>query len=184
MTYFGVLLQFVVVPILILAALLYRDRQRGHELPVPLRFMSPWLALGALVIIAVVYTTPWDNYLVATRVWWYDPALVTGLTLGWVPIEEYAFFVLQTVLAGLWLLFLARRIPVGESVVETILGLVRSGRPDSSELPLVREHVAWGPGPRASQARAASRPARASAGRPGRAAGRPPRRRRGRRPTA
>jgi len=45
-----------------------------------------------------------------------------------------------------------RRIPVGESVVEAILGLVRSGRPDSSELPLVREHVAWGPGPRASQA--------------------------------
>ena len=23
-----------------------------------------------------VYTTPWDNYLVATNVWWYDPALV------------------------------------------------------------------------------------------------------------
>ncbi len=45
-----------------------------------------------------------------------------------------------------------RRIPVGESVVEAILALVRSGRPDSSELPLVREHVAWGPGPRASQA--------------------------------
>ncbi|MDA0369386.1 MAG: MoxR family ATPase [Proteobacteria bacterium] len=47
---------------------------------------------------------------------------------------------------------LVRRIPVGESVVEAILGLVRAGRPESSELPEVREAVAWGPGPRASQA--------------------------------
>jgi len=47
---------------------------------------------------------------------------------------------------------LVRRIPVGESVVEAILGLVRSGRPDSSEIEEVRRHVAWGPGPRASQA--------------------------------
>ena len=47
---------------------------------------------------------------------------------------------------------LVRRIPVGESVVEAILGLVRNGRPDSSELPEVPKQVAWGPGPRASQA--------------------------------
>ncbi len=47
---------------------------------------------------------------------------------------------------------LVRRIPVGESVVEAILTLVRSGRPDHSEIEEVRRHVAWGPGPRASQA--------------------------------
>ncbi len=47
---------------------------------------------------------------------------------------------------------LVRQIPVGEAVVDGILGLVRSGRPDSSEIPEVRAHVAWGPGPRASQA--------------------------------
>jgi len=35
-------------------------------------------------------------------VWYYDPALVTGLTIGWVPIEEYTFFVLQTLMTGLW----------------------------------------------------------------------------------
>ena len=46
---------------------------------------------------------------------------------------------------------LVRRVPVGKNVVDTILGLVRSGRPDGSELGEVREHVAWGPGPRASQ---------------------------------
>ncbi|MFO1061516.1 MAG: MoxR family ATPase, partial [Dongiaceae bacterium] len=46
---------------------------------------------------------------------------------------------------------LVRRIPVGESVVEAILKLVRAGRPDASGIEEVRRSVAWGPGPRASQ---------------------------------
>jgi MoxR-like ATPase len=46
---------------------------------------------------------------------------------------------------------LVRRIPIGESVVEGILDLVRAGRPETSDIPEVRSHVAWGPGPRASQ---------------------------------
>jgi MoxR-like ATPase len=46
---------------------------------------------------------------------------------------------------------LVRRIPVGESVVEAILKLVRSGRPDESSLAEAK-HISWGPGPRASQA--------------------------------
>jgi MoxR-like ATPase len=47
---------------------------------------------------------------------------------------------------------LIRHIPVGESVVEAILTLVRNGRPEDSPLTGIREQVAWGPGPRASQA--------------------------------
>ncbi len=47
---------------------------------------------------------------------------------------------------------LVRGIPVGEEVVKAILALVRRGRPESSDLPEVIEQVAWGPGPRASQA--------------------------------
>jgi MoxR-like ATPase len=46
---------------------------------------------------------------------------------------------------------LMRRLPVGESVVEAILGLVRSARPGEGE-PSVAGHLAWGPGPRAGQA--------------------------------
>src|SRR5713101_165166 len=46
---------------------------------------------------------------------------------------------------------LVRRIPVGDSVVDAILSLVGSGLPDpAAEGP--RRFVAWGPGPRASQA--------------------------------
>ena len=47
---------------------------------------------------------------------------------------------------------LIRRVPVGDSVVDAILRLVRSGRPETSDVPEVKRHVVWGPGPRASQA--------------------------------
>ncbi|MEQ8193490.1 MAG: MoxR family ATPase [Rhodospirillales bacterium] len=47
---------------------------------------------------------------------------------------------------------LVRHVPVGESVMETILALVREGRPETSKIPEIRQHVDWGPGPRASQA--------------------------------
>jgi len=46
---------------------------------------------------------------------------------------------------------LVRRIPVGESVVEAILALVRSARP-GPEGGETAKLIAWGPSPRASQA--------------------------------
>ncbi len=47
---------------------------------------------------------------------------------------------------------LLRRMPVGDSVVDAILALVRGGRPETSSEEQVRKNVAWGPGPRAAQA--------------------------------
>ena len=47
---------------------------------------------------------------------------------------------------------LVRRIPVGEKVMDAILTLVRAARPDSDHDSGVRGQIAWGPGPRASQA--------------------------------
>jgi MoxR-like ATPase len=44
-----------------------------------------------------------------------------------------------------------RRIPVGESVVEAILSLVRSARPDGSATESMTRFVSWGPGPRADR---------------------------------
>src|SRR6266567_71354 len=46
---------------------------------------------------------------------------------------------------------LVRRLPVGESVVEAILNLVRSARP-GPETGELGKSISWGPGPRASQA--------------------------------
>ncbi|MBB3017833.1 MoxR-like ATPase [Microvirga lupini] len=47
---------------------------------------------------------------------------------------------------------LVRRLPVGESVVEAILDLVRSARPEAERIEGVSDKILWGPGPRASQA--------------------------------
>lgn len=112
MTYFGFLAQFLVVPILLLAALTWYEVRRGLSLPGALTGWPAWRVVAGHILVALIYTTPWDNYLVATGVWFYDPRLVTGLVLGWVPIEEYTFFVLQPLLTSLWLLWLARRLPV------------------------------------------------------------------------
>ncbi|MCP4045126.1 MAG: MoxR family ATPase [Gammaproteobacteria bacterium] len=46
---------------------------------------------------------------------------------------------------------LVRRIPVGKSVVDAILELVRSARPGAKNS-RHEEYISWGPGPRASQA--------------------------------
>ena len=46
---------------------------------------------------------------------------------------------------------LIRRVPVGESVVDAILTLVRGARPETASSDAVKRHVAWGPGPRAAQ---------------------------------
>ncbi len=45
---------------------------------------------------------------------------------------------------------LVRRIPVGESVVNAILELVRSARPGAHDGEM-NQYISWGPGPRASQ---------------------------------
>lgn len=48
---------------------------------------------------------------------------------------------------------LLRRMPVGDSIVEMILDLVRACRPDDESAPdFIKANVSWGPGPRAAQA--------------------------------
>lgn len=119
MTYFGFLARFLLVPIAILLPLVVWQGARGRY-PDGRRAIAPaWVAVLAHVVVAVAYTTPWDNYLVATGVWWYEEYLVTGLTIGWVPIEEYTFFVLQSVLTGLLLLALRPALPPEARPAET-----------------------------------------------------------------
>ncbi len=95
MTYFGFLLGFVLPPIVVLIGLARPTRRH-------------WVGIAALAAITYAWTTPWDNYLVASGVWAYRPAQVSGLTLGFVPIEEYLFFGLQAILGSLWALTLRR----------------------------------------------------------------------------
>ncbi len=70
----------------------------------------------------------------------------TGLTES----ESSEVFTPDTLMAAQ---ALVRQMPVGDTVVEAILDLVRACRPEEpSASDLVRENVGWGPGPRAAQA--------------------------------
>ena len=55
--------------------------------------------LGLIIhlIIAVLYTVPWDNYLIKNGIWYYDDKLITD-TIFLIPIGEYLFILLQTTL--------------------------------------------------------------------------------------
>ena len=112
MTYFGFLLRFLVIPMLGFFAITCWDNRRNRYLHGFRNGEAVWIGIAVHILLAVLYTTPWDNYLVATGVWYYNPDLVTGIVLGYVPVEEYVFFVLETLLAGLWWWFLARRLPL------------------------------------------------------------------------
>jgi lycopene cyclase domain-containing protein len=121
MTYFGFLALFLVFPLVVISLLTLFDARRHRAW---FNSRSGKVAARALlvhVILAVTYTTPWDNYLVAARVWWYDPARVLGLTLGWVPLEEYLFFILQTYFTGMILFAALRRRPPNSPISNPLI---------------------------------------------------------------
>lgn len=71
-------------------------------------------SLLATAAIALLYTTPWDNWLVANEVWGYPPGRVWA-RIGWVPVEEYLFFLLQPLLTGCFALGLLARSRTAQS---------------------------------------------------------------------
>ncbi|KAI8069654.1 Lycopene beta-cyclase [Gongronella butleri] len=50
-----------------------------------------------LISMALATATPWDNYIVYHRAWWYCPSCVTAV-IGYVPLEEYMFFAIMTMM--------------------------------------------------------------------------------------
>ncbi|WP_170602951.1 AAA family ATPase [Ruegeria arenilitoris] len=94
-----------------------------------------------------------DRFLVQVDVEYPDRQTERDILLATTGVEEeeaHQIFTKEELLAAQVVL---RRMPVGESVVELILDLVRAFRPEedgASER--VMETVAWGPGPRAAQA--------------------------------
>jgi lycopene cyclase domain-containing protein len=53
-------------------------------------------AAGWVVLAAFVFTTPWDNHAARRGIWGFPREKYT-LRVGWLPVEEYLFFILQTV---------------------------------------------------------------------------------------
>ena len=91
LTYARFLALFVCVPLLALAWRYRRVLDRRALAPL-------WLLLP----VVYVATTPWDNYAVARGLWGFARAQTWGVFVGYLPLEEYLFFGLQTLLVGLW----------------------------------------------------------------------------------
>jgi lycopene cyclase domain-containing protein len=90
-TYAGFLALFVVPPLLA-AALLCRDAV-GH---------GGWKPIAALLVIVYATATPWDAAAVARGLWGFDPSRTVGVYVFGLPVEELAFFGLQTLLTSIW----------------------------------------------------------------------------------
>jgi lycopene beta-cyclase len=102
MSYASFLLVFILP---IIGVLAYLQSKNGTSL------MPRWrLGIVLMAALALLYTTPWDNYLIYRGVWSYSPDRVwESWRLGYVPLEEYLFFVLQPVMTGLFLLYFTRQ---------------------------------------------------------------------------
>lgn len=58
-------------------------------------------------VVAIVYTTPWDGWLINNRVWWYSPGSVVSTLFG-IPFEEYVFMAGQPLITGMWTIAVVR----------------------------------------------------------------------------
>ncbi len=59
--------------------------------------------LAGFSLIVVGWTTPWDQAAVARGLWSFEPARVSGLWVGRLPVEELFFFLLQTWITVVWI---------------------------------------------------------------------------------
>ena len=64
--------------------------------PSPAYFQLACKSSALLCVVASIWTTPWDNYLVYKGIWDYPNAGFVLGVIGYVPFEEYAFFSIET----------------------------------------------------------------------------------------
>ncbi len=98
------------------------------------RDRAAWLGLSLLSLIALAYSWPWDRALIAQGVWGYPPGRVLA-TLGGVPVEEIAFFVLQTALVGLVAFAVGRALPSAAARPAPDVRSTPGARPDAAARP-------------------------------------------------
>jgi lycopene cyclase domain-containing protein len=78
-------------------------------------------ALGLVLLAVMVFTTPWDNLAAKWGIWGF-PREKYSLRLGYLPIEEYAFFLLQSLNVMLAVRALFHFFPDWELGPETDIG--------------------------------------------------------------
>ncbi|MFB6200525.1 MAG: lycopene cyclase domain-containing protein [Halorhabdus sp.] len=90
-SYFAFALVFVVLPLVVVGTVLFVTR-RWHP--------AQLFGTGLLALVALVYTLPWDGYLIRLEVWQYGSSLIGRI--GVVPYEEVLFITAQTLMTGFW----------------------------------------------------------------------------------
>jgi MoxR-like ATPase len=93
-----------------------------------------------------------DRFLLQIDVTYPDLAAERRMLYSTTGTEERRLETILTAAELMSIQRLVRQIPVPDKVVEAILTLVRSARPGNGADPEVDRYIAWGPGPRASQA--------------------------------
>jgi lycopene cyclase domain-containing protein len=93
----------VLPPVAVLAGALAADRRADPAV----RRDGP-VALAGFTAVALVWTIPWDRWVIGNGLWSYPGGRVRAWWWG-VPAEEYAFIVLQACGAGLWTCLVAGR---------------------------------------------------------------------------
>ncbi|SHK23039.1 lycopene cyclase domain-containing protein [Alicyclobacillus tolerans] len=113
MSYLSFLLTFI-LSANILLFLLLQKRKRGakYDSPIQWNHRNRRLLFILLFIIIILYTTPWDSFLIHKGVWNYHRNQVIGITVYGVPIEEITFYILQTILILQWFTLIQFNIPV------------------------------------------------------------------------
>jgi 15-cis-phytoene synthase/lycopene beta-cyclase len=76
---------YYTLPLLVSVMLIHR----------PFTSMLTNFKLLFLCVVAIVTASIWDNYIVYHNAWWYCPTCVTAV-IGYVPLEEYMFFIIMT----------------------------------------------------------------------------------------
>ncbi|KAF8309327.1 terpenoid synthase, partial [Clavulina sp. PMI_390] len=76
----------------------------------PLRTSVDTYRIGFLLIVAVVYTIPWDSYLIRSHVWTYPPDAILGPKFLDIPAEELFFFIIQTHITSVIYLILSKTV--------------------------------------------------------------------------
>ena len=51
----------------------------------------PWKAIGLATLALLALTAVFDNIIVGTGIVAYDEALITGIKIGYAPIEDFAY---------------------------------------------------------------------------------------------
>jgi len=81
---------------------------------------SELAALGYVLLAVMVFTTPWDNLAAKWGIWGF-PRGKYSLRIGYLPVEEYAFFILQSVNVILLVRVLFHCVPVFKTWDITIM---------------------------------------------------------------